>query len=354
MKFNNRSVRSFLAANSANGFVSFFDELAEYENTYVIKGGPGTGKSSFMKKIASAAQSIDLPVEYVFCSSDPSSLDAIGIKDIPLAILDGTPPHTAEPKYPGAAGGIINAGEYWNEEKIKKYSEDVFELTNNVSDCFSSAYRHLKAVGAIYEDIEKISEKALNAVKLNNFTDNLIKKIITQKVRHGGEIKKRFISGITPDGIITFYDTIYALCERVIVVKDKYLLSDKIVSRFANAAKDAGYTVYAFHDPLLPQKTAHVAVPEISTAIVSNTFMTHFEAANAKAVNMSRFIEDVDTRSLSANQRLLTLCLKTAIASIAKAKAFHNDLEDIYISAMDFTALNKKAKDFAEKYIKRK
>ncbi|MBO5185180.1 MAG: hypothetical protein J6D79_05545, partial [Clostridia bacterium] len=66
----------FLAANSPSGFVSFFDELYNpYRNcrAYIIKGGPGTGKSSFMKKIAAAAEEKGHEVTRVFCSSDPQS-----------------------------------------------------------------------------------------------------------------------------------------------------------------------------------------------------------------------------------------------------------------------------------------
>ena len=43
-----------LGANSCEGFVSYFadnyDALSDWR-AYIIKGGPGTGKSSFMKYI---------------------------------------------------------------------------------------------------------------------------------------------------------------------------------------------------------------------------------------------------------------------------------------------------------------
>ncbi len=352
MKESNRSIRTFLAANSANGFVSFFDEIRDFENTYIIKGGPGTGKSSFMKKAASAAQAEDMAVEYVFCSSDPNSLDAVCIKDIPIAIADGTAPHTLEPKYPGASGGIIDVGRFWDEEKIKNFSEDVFELTKNVSDEFASAYKWLKAAGAIYEDIEKTSEKGLDSVKLNTFTDNLIKRTIPKKIGNCGNIKKRLISGITPFGTVTFYDTLYNLCEKVITVKDKYLLSDRIISKFVKAAKDAGYTVYAFYNPLLTEKIMHAAVPELGIAIATDSFMTRFEPQNTTAVSMERFIEETDKKRLSNDHRMLGMCIKEAVNRIAKAKAYHDDLEDIYIAAMNFTSLEESVNTFIKKYIK--
>ena len=50
---NNRD-HFFGACNSFHGFKSFFGEIfkrKDFTRIYVIKGGPGTGKSSFMKKI---------------------------------------------------------------------------------------------------------------------------------------------------------------------------------------------------------------------------------------------------------------------------------------------------------------
>lgn len=46
----------FLGANSRAGFQSLYRYFAaaEGEGLHVIKGGPGTGKSSFMRRIAAA------------------------------------------------------------------------------------------------------------------------------------------------------------------------------------------------------------------------------------------------------------------------------------------------------------
>ena len=49
--------KHFLAsANSCNGFLNFFDNINSNKNgfTYILKGGPGTGKSTIMKTIANS------------------------------------------------------------------------------------------------------------------------------------------------------------------------------------------------------------------------------------------------------------------------------------------------------------
>ena len=65
----------FLAANSCRGFVSEFESNCDQNfSTYIIKGGPGTGKSSFMKRVAEKSNETAILCP---CSSDPESLDAV-------------------------------------------------------------------------------------------------------------------------------------------------------------------------------------------------------------------------------------------------------------------------------------
>ena len=52
------SVHFFLGANSPGGFYSLYDQLIDREQAeelYILKGGPGCGKSSLMQPLSSAA-----------------------------------------------------------------------------------------------------------------------------------------------------------------------------------------------------------------------------------------------------------------------------------------------------------
>ena len=59
-----------------------------------------------------------MDVEYFHCSSDPNSLDGIIINDLKIALIDGTAPHTLEPKYAGAVEMIINIGDFFDEKRL--------------------------------------------------------------------------------------------------------------------------------------------------------------------------------------------------------------------------------------------
>ena len=102
---NDKKIKAefFAAANSGRGFVSFYGKIFGRENIkrrYLIKGGPGTGKSTFMKKVAEAAEDCGMSVERYRCSSDPNSLDGVIINKN-VAVIDSTAPHAEEWVSPG-------------------------------------------------------------------------------------------------------------------------------------------------------------------------------------------------------------------------------------------------------------
>lgn len=95
MKSDDKALRFFLGANTPQGFVSRFDQLADVDEgwrAFIIKGGPGSGKSTMMKKTAQRLEDDDA-LEMIHCSSDVDSLDGVISPKYKISIADGTPPH---------------------------------------------------------------------------------------------------------------------------------------------------------------------------------------------------------------------------------------------------------------------
>ena len=89
-------VQYFLGANAPDGFYSLYPQLIDLERAravYILKGGPGCGKSSLMRRVAQAMEEKGASVEYIACSGDPDSLDAVVFPALNTAIVDGTAPH---------------------------------------------------------------------------------------------------------------------------------------------------------------------------------------------------------------------------------------------------------------------
>lgn len=103
--------RVFPGGNTYKGFYSYYDYILKQEDAkkiMVLKGGPGVGKSSFMKKLGAAIVKKGYDIEYHHCSSDNNSIDGLVIPDIGVALMDGTAPHVVDPKNPGAVDEITH------------------------------------------------------------------------------------------------------------------------------------------------------------------------------------------------------------------------------------------------------
>ena len=90
----------FAGANSGDGFQNLFSEIVDLEDTYdlmVLKGGPGVGKATFMREIGRTMEDAGTPVEYLWCSGDPDSLDGVVLPALRCAVADGTSPHGTAP-----------------------------------------------------------------------------------------------------------------------------------------------------------------------------------------------------------------------------------------------------------------
>ena len=74
--------KMFPGGNTSQGFYSYYKYILsdDAKRIFIIKGGPGTGKSNFMKRTAREMADLGYDMELHYCSSDFDSLDAIVIR----------------------------------------------------------------------------------------------------------------------------------------------------------------------------------------------------------------------------------------------------------------------------------
>lgn len=335
------SIRTFLGANSATGFYSLYEPFVKDLRTVVIKGGPGSGKSGLMKKIASYAHDQGLFTEYCHCSSDGDSLDGIRIPQRNLCVVDGTSPHLIEPKFAGAKDEIFYTGAFWNGKKLRDSLTEIQELTERIQACFRRAYRYLAAAGSAAEDLRATAYKKTERDKMRDFARKMIRKHI-KKQNRTSVIYPRFLSGITPQGIRVNRDTVYTLAEKVFVLRDPCRAGVPFLETVMEESVEAGQDLYVFYDPLCPTVPEHVALPTAGIAFVTENRIHAFEPQNAYRIHLERFsTPDKQTKEhFAIAERFLSACLKEALDSLKQEKAYHDDLEEFYIEAMDYKKMN--------------
>ena len=331
-----------MGANSARGFVSFFNEMynENFKKVIIIKGGPGTGKSSLMKKIADTSGGI---IERIYCSADPDSLDAVIWGDGKYCILDGTAPHVTDPKFPGVIDHIFDTGRFWDTYKLAANKEKIVEISRRKTKLFSQAYKFVNTAGiALHENCD-IATKSIKQDKLNAYMEKLIDDEIPQTGGNGRE-KRRFLCAVTPKGIRCFYDTVGYLCDRIIVFEDEYSITHSIMKKICETAPERGHDIYSCHCGIQPEHIDHVIIPSLRTAFVSSNELHKYEGSAFRTVNTKNFIDTSELKANRAkfafNKRSIREMLDEAVFKLSEAKELHGLLEEIYSDAMDFDAMN--------------
>ena len=156
----------FLGGNTCRGFWSFYDGFCDKKDDflYVIKGGPGCGKSTFMKTVAAFWEEKGYKVLRVFCSGDPDSLDGIYCQARHLGFVDGTAPHCQDVRYMGVSGAYLDFSDVFRLDALKEKRQHIREISDACSAEYQKAYRALRAFSGQEEASQKTPGCFLRAI----------------------------------------------------------------------------------------------------------------------------------------------------------------------------------------------
>jgi len=84
----------FFGAATPLGPVDYVEQItSNISKRYFIKGRPGTGKSTMLKRLVKEAEKRGFDVDVYHCGFDPNSLDMVLINELDFVIFDSTAPH---------------------------------------------------------------------------------------------------------------------------------------------------------------------------------------------------------------------------------------------------------------------
>lgn len=352
-----RNTDFFLGANTPKGFVSFFDELYNPytdSGTYIIKGGPGTGKSTLMKKLAERLSEKNIDTESIHCASDPKSLDAVIAREKGLCVADGTSPHVIEPRFPGVSENIINLGQFWNEKALQKRREKIISLTVENSLHHRRCAAYLSAAGKLEKEATVIAGRYISEEKAEAFAKRFAARETPRKKKcEPGRRYRRFASAFTPEGEVFFPESFSALASRIYALEDRWGQASRLIcEKIGDKAISNGYDVIFCYCPLDCTQCEHIIIPEVSVALISVKKTYSDLPTFSRKIHCDRFMAPQIEQSRQLfrfNTRLRDELIKEAVRRLSAAKQTHDRLEKEYRQAMDFDALNRFSEDFINK-----
>lgn len=347
----------FLGSSGKNGFFSCFSQLTpkiEGQYTYIIKGGPGTGKSTLMRKIADEMEKKDINCERIFCSSDPDSLDGVIFPSLRVSICDGTSPHTLDPDYPGATGEIVNLGECWDKKKIYENKEKIIELTDKNKACHKRSRRFIESAFSVFGDGEKICRDALDENRLIRYASRVSARHIKKPSGRVGLEKIRLLDAITPKGYYFLSETAESLCSEKIVFEDSFgVAAAKVIAEIRSYALASGFSVISSPSVSNDNEIRHIIIKELSLGFFTADKLCNLEIQPTKTVSLRRFysadILAAHKARLAFSSKAAKELLDEAVCALKIAKSVHDDLEKCYIDAMDYGKISEIGKSLFER-----
>ncbi|NLZ92701.1 MAG: hypothetical protein GX922_01595 [Firmicutes bacterium] len=353
---NGIATKYFAGANTCRGFYSLFHYIPteKTKRFLILKGGPGTGKSTLMKQIATQALAAGKQTEMFYCSSDHDSLDAVSIPALGIAIVDGTAPHIIEPTIPGAYDEIINLGDFWNVSALQPEKEIISDLMRQNSNWFKQAYQYLKEAAVVAEKLRWLMAQAMDFNGIRKLIHQLVTELTAALPPADGPGKERhlFGSAITPAGLVNLYPSILQ------TVKNFYYLTGDpgsgksyLLEQIRQAVLRAGHDVHVYRCSFDPERLDAVVIPAIDTAFVKLTYPHTFSLNPLQPVDkqitlsLGRYAKPSLLKHYAAerseNMERFWYLLEKAVEMIKAAKKNHDLLESYYVKAMDFERLTK-------------
>ncbi|KGP75629.1 hypothetical protein JT05_09485 [Desulfosporosinus sp. Tol-M] len=354
--------KMFPGALTSQGFYSFYHYMIQQNanQIFVLKGGPGVGKSTFMKKIGQTMLDLGYDIEYHCCSSDNNSIDGVVIPNFKIALLDGTAPHIVDPKNPGAVDEIVNLGEYWDEALIKQSKQEIISCNAKINGYFQKAYFALQEAKIALEEWKSYTKPYQDWTKINQMTLRIEKEIFISAPKALGNERHLFAWAHTPQGKTEFIDTLlYDTDTLYMLIGQPGIGKSTFLARIAERASIYGLDVQYYHNTLDPAMLDLIILPEPRIAFVINSepysYTPKFDGKIItlnfeQSLNVAQLMEDCGGE-LQDCQHRVNQHITRARKHSEKAKATHDLLETYYVPAMNFSDIEKKLNSILQRIL---
>ena len=321
--------RYFLGNNTAYGFKGFYEEeLKRIDPVILLKGGPGTGKSSLMKKVANEAKSRGYDVELWYCSGDPSSLDGVYIKGLNAAVVDATAPHASGANLPVIKDYIVDLATSLSHDKLSEHRAEIEALLKCKSRHFVRAYEHLRVARCHLDNLLELESVGLKESDIRAYASVMASGIRENcpSVRKGGGMRRLFTQAISPAGESAYFDHLRG--KRIFKVSGSEASSRVFMNELAGLLSGGTLILNALEPAFID------GIVVDNTAVVLDA--GHLGGDVYENINLAVYENPEQTDAIDEEINGMLIERAFAVEQLNKAREMHLAAETYFVSAMDF------------------
>ena len=342
----------FAASNSGRGFYSDYPQCfdaARVGRVYAVKGGPGTGKSRFLRDVAEYGEGMGWKSEYVYCSSDPDSLDGVILSrgEACIALLDATAPHVYEPTHPGVREELVNLGAFWDSDALAARADEIEALNGQKSAAYRRAYRYLAGMEQMTQNRDALAAPYIRREAIRAFAEKLMKGVEAEREYL---VQPALMRSVGMRGEVGF-DTYFAQASSIVLIEDCRGSAQYLMHDIGQIALERRLHIRLSHDPVCPDRIDAILLcgSGLCFAVASPTLCAY----PFKCVHMRRFVNTAGLKAVRGEllfaERMSRAMLDGATEALRAVRELHFQLEALYIDAMDFAAKENFTKIFCQR-----
>lgn len=135
------------------------------EKRLFIKGYPGTGKSSMMKKLANEALNRGFDVQLVWCGLDSNSIDMVILPELTFCIFDSTEPHVYFPDETRSGDELFDIAQHCHPTEVEQ--KNIEEISVKYKAVIAEATKFAALFANEERKVREVIDAALNIEEFN-------------------------------------------------------------------------------------------------------------------------------------------------------------------------------------------
>jgi hypothetical protein len=352
---NDSVTRYFLSSNSPQGYITLFKSLYNANDgwkAYILMGGIDSVKSRFLLKAGNAINSAGIRTGYIHSCLDASEIVAVTFPDNHVCVIDGSPPNSFTFEYPCVTEFPVNLCDYTDENILAKERGNIILFSSRIKSSNERAYRFLTAASSLLGDSFRLALECTDIAKLERYAAHISRHEFPQIDRQGIE-SLRFITAITPDGLINCFDSISSNYRRIYEIDDEFGIGKLFLNKIRCSALSAGYDVISCGCPMFPDgKPEHLLIPSLSLALITTGHNHKFNAEATRHIHIRRFIDrealKLKKPRISFNRKASRELIDQAVMLLGDARASRDMIKSCYWDTTNLDAVDKKADNFID------